>query len=228
VTPNWQPGKGDLPRDLLGSNSFKHRDIRTISLIRETLWNKALWCGTAFLTPRDGLHPPVLALMFRNADAAREIFENWRTELGFVDNEERLRIAIIRGIRAAEPHWYRILVGSNPEGLTSHRFITLINRIHTMCPDSSVNLDRFLEACARVEGSYYLAPAIGESPTIAPEVISDCVIAKRKIYVRSAWEIGRHDLDSAAIQDEDSPIVPAGTTNAPITDLLRWRREKRN
>lgn len=40
----------------------------------------------------------ILALAFRNAEAAKQIFHFWRGELGDQDVEGRLRIVIVRGI----------------------------------------------------------------------------------------------------------------------------------
>ena len=40
---------------------------------------------------------PVLALGFKNPEAANQIFEEWRNIFGVVDEENRLRIAIITG-----------------------------------------------------------------------------------------------------------------------------------
>jgi hypothetical protein len=41
----WTLGQGDPPPELVDPNRIKHRDIRTISLIREPLWEKAHWVG---------------------------------------------------------------------------------------------------------------------------------------------------------------------------------------
>jgi tetratricopeptide (TPR) repeat protein len=223
----WSESAHDSGRELPDPDAIKHRDIQTVSVIREPLWNRAEWWGTGFLTTPDGRHPPALGLVFRDAEAGKEIFEHWRRELGTTDKDERLRIAIVRGISAADPYSYRILVGPDPEVtelLNSRRYLVLINRIHTMHPDSSLNLDRFLENYER-SGHYYVMPATSQSPTTTPEFFWHRSLAKRELHLRPAWEIGRND--APAIHEDDSPVIPSGKANPPIAGLLQWLREQR-
>jgi hypothetical protein len=163
------PGEGDPPESLLDPDRVKHSEIRTVSLIRETLWEKAKWFGTAYAGAEDDSVPPFLLLMFRNRDAARQIFHYWNLELGNRDTEERLRVSIVRGINTAKPHFYRVVVGSNP----AHEFrnpgiqyAVFVSRMSTMEPDSSVNLERFLTSYQKI-GSYFLGAAtvVGEAFT---------------------------------------------------------------
>jgi hypothetical protein len=46
-----------------------------------------------------------------------------------------------------------------------------------------------------------------------------------KVQLRDAWEIGRHDLESVAIQDDDEPIIPDEVKNPPINELLQLKQE---
>jgi hypothetical protein len=89
---------------------------------------------------------------------------------------------------------------------------------------SDLNLDRFLKSY-RAFGHYVLAPATMRNGSSEPELIRDHYLIKRELHVREAWEIGRHDVDSAAIHEEDTPIIPAGQKNPPVLELLRWKRE---
>jgi preprotein translocase subunit SecA len=75
-------------------------------------------------------------------------------------------------------------------------------------------------------GSYRLMPAFGTEEESEAELIQDEYLAKRELHVREAWEIGRHDPDSVAIQEDDTPIIPAGQGNAPAIELLRWKHER--
>ena len=96
--------------------------------------------------------------------------------------------------------------------------------MHTMTPSSSHNLTTFLKAYDSF-GEYFLTHAVAGTGVSAPEFIWDDKLTKRKLHVREAWEIERHDLDSAGIFADDDPIIPKGQEKAPIIDLLRWKRE---
>jgi hypothetical protein len=107
VPAGAQPGPAS-PASLLDPDRVKHSEIRTVSLIRETLWEKAKWFGTAYVGAEDNSVPPLLLLMFRNREAARQIFHYWNLELGNRDTVERLRVSIVRGINTAKPWFYQL------------------------------------------------------------------------------------------------------------------------
>lgn len=217
---------GEPPEEVLDMGSTKHSDIKTVSLIREVFWDKAGWVGMAFLWTADESIPPNLALVFRNGDAAGKIFAQWREELGTCDSKEQLRVTIIRGISKRRPHWYRVLIGVNPEALLSEpvaKRFAIVSRIHTMQPASGQNLDGFLSRYTK-RGKYNLLHAVRHKDGIY-EPIWTSIIEKHDLCVRNAWEIGMHDFDAPGIHAEDDPIIPPDQTNAPVLELFRWLRE---
>lgn len=158
TSPRLMQG-AEPPPELLDLNLRSHEHIETVSLIRERLWGRAGWTGTAFLTDPANTYPPVFALIFCNREAGREIFVHWRKELGKADVQEQIRLAIVRGIDKACPHAYRVIIGSNPLAvLTGSRFVTFVNRMCRMDATTPDNLDRFLRAHTAVD-ALYLAPA---------------------------------------------------------------------
>jgi len=193
----------------------------------ETLWNRAKWVGTAFLWDETDSASPILALLFRDMEAARQIFRNWRTEIGQHDRDEALRVTIVRHVNKAVPYSYRVIIGINPAvafaGAETKRAI-MISRINTMMPTSDYNLSRFLK-CHTQFGSYFLAYAVLEDGQAQPVAMLESCISKHKIFVRDAWEIGRNNPDCVAIQEGDDPIIPPGQDHAPVVELMRWRRE---
>jgi tetratricopeptide (TPR) repeat protein len=106
--------KTDAAPPLLDSRlaDIRHSDVRTESVIRLELWDAAKWLGVGF-EGRLGA-PPVLFLLFKNIDPARQIFQQWASELGSEDHAQRLRISIIRGIDLRNPAFYRVVIGSPP------------------------------------------------------------------------------------------------------------------
>ncbi len=217
-------GNGEPPEELQDWQRLKHSDIATESLIRLTLWDRAGWSGTGSAVRPDSEQPPILALAFKDRDAAIEIFKGLEEDLGRIDTEERLRIALLRGVSKTEPLAYTVVVGSNIplDNLSPDKLVIMVSRINTMYPASDATLARFLSAYERI-GAYYLMPAHWCNGEM--EIIFDHYIGKRDLYVRDAWQVGRHDPDAAGVQEE--PIIPPEHEHdAPVLELLRARRDK--
>ena len=211
------------------STQVSHRQMRTHSVIREHLWNEAGWSGTVFVwTPEDKV-PPTMAPMFQNAEAAQAIFEGWRREFGSADDEDRLRVSIVRGVNAAHPAWYRISIGSNLDSeqhaeVPGSVFLTM-SRQHEMNASSPKNLEAFLQRYSEV-GSYTLMPATLPPGAREPLFATRLGIKKTKLLVREAWQIGRHDLDAVMLKPDDNPVMPSDGRPAPVTELLQWLGSK--
>ena len=222
------PGEGDPPVELRDVERAKHTEIETVSLIREVLWDRANWVGTAFLLYEADTSPPILALLFRNAEAASIIFKNWRKELGRQDCSELLRVTIIRHINKVAPHSYRVVIGVNPGFAFREPGVKraiMIARINTMEPLSEHNLNRFLRSYD-ICGGYFLGHAVQLDGQSQPVAALDNCIAKRELHIREAWEIGRNDPDGVGIQEDDDPIIPQGQEDAPVLELLCWKRTR--
>jgi len=223
-----KPGEGAPPSNLLDFSNLKHKERKVLSLINIPLWDRARWTATIYAFVANSNQPPILGLAFNDANAGKSIFEAWKNRLGKIDDQERLRISIIRGIDAQHPHGYRVVVGSNlgvfsRESNTSQ--MVLVSRINRMHPKNSDNLDGFLSRF-KSAGRYLLAPAHFDKEAAAPELFLDFGIEKKQLTVRQAWQIGPNDPDSIAIEADDSPIIPAGTLDAPVMKLLARKRGK--
>lgn len=216
-------GKGEPPAELQDWERLKHSDIETESLIRLALWDRAKWNGTGSAVA-EANEPPILTLAFENREAAIEIFKGLEQDLGEIDTKERLRISILRGVDKQAPLAYTVVVGSNitDENLSPDKLVIMVSRINTMYPASHDNLKRFLNAYERV-GAYYLMPAVLHDGTM--DIIWDYAIGKRELHVREAWQVGRHDPDSAGIQ-HDPIIPPEHEHDAPVLEVLEQRRRR--
>lgn len=51
-------------------------------------------------------------------------------------------------------------------------------------------------------------------------------ILKRDLNIRPAWQVGRNDPDGAGIDVDDQIRIPEGETNAPVIELLAWKKER--
>lgn len=217
------------PPELFNLENQTHDNIEMVSLIRERLWNRAKWTGTIFLSYERNAYPPVFAFVFRDQDAGRQIFENWRKEFGEVDEKEEIRLVIVKGIDKENPNHYRVTIGSNPTAAPKGvKFVGFVFRNCQMNATTPDNLNRFLQARNAVD-AFFIAPAFapsglegGKPPEIGGR---DLFILIHQIHERNAWEIGLKDEDSIAIHKEDNPIIPEGISDPPVIKLLEYLRK---
>jgi len=220
------PGKSDEEPEF--ENPTRHSQLQTVSLIREKLWGDAKWRGIGYFGWKDNREPPLMVLLFEYRQPAIEIFQAWNEELGDDDREDFLRLAIVRGISVKHPAHYRVVICTEMEMLEKKveplkGRVLMISRIHTMEPETTANLDRFLESF-KESGSYHLAPGV---VTVNGEpVIGKPRLLKHKLVVRDAWEIGRHDPDVPAIQPNDDIFIPPNKPKAPVKEVLKWLRNR--
>lgn len=209
-------GKGVPPGQCANPENMKHTDRTVLSPIQLDLWNRAGWHGTAFM-----VHPqlpgPLLALHFRDARAARRIFEDWHERWGGEGSDENVRISIITGVDQKEPFAYSMqvapvfhtgLVQSGMPFLSLSRHL----RLNATTPD---NLNNFLDAYHKA-GEFGLVPAITPPGQAFPEPMYDLIQPRRMLEVRRAWTIDEHDPDLPVLQDDDDPIIPEDQSDPPV------------
>ncbi len=204
-----------------------HDKMEMLSLIRIPLWDKACWAGVAYLGGEANRFPPGFALAFSNGSEGKKIFALWRKEIGIIDEHNRLRLSIIRGITKRNAYAYRVVIGANPQSETipegSPKLFFMMSRINTMEPSSDVNLRTFIESY-RAVGGYALMPALSHGASSPPEMFCDHAILMRHIEIREAWEIGPNDVDACGIQSDDDPIIPDRIGDPPVLQLLKRLR----
>jgi hypothetical protein len=227
----FKMGEGQPPPELLDADGLKHGDQQVLSLIDVPLWNQANWEATAYLYADPGAGaPPMLALVFENAEAAKTIFARWHRELGRIDEKEKLRIAVVTGLDRNHPSHYAVVVGPNlpqyAQGSAGDR-IVMISRINRMTPSSTRNLDAFLR---NLDGAkrYVLLPAHFSGPRQPPEIFPELGIGKREIVVRPAWQLSENDPDLVALDLDTEPVVPPGVVDPPVLKALAQRRRMRH
>lgn len=206
-----------------------HRDYVVESIINLHLWDKAGWNGLMF-AGYGPEYPPMLALIFRDEEMARSIFSGWRAKFGQRDEEDAIRIALIRGVDAQHSSHYRASISKNFDPQKdihdpSKKFMQA-SRMLTMTPTNSNNLDTFL-ADYNEKLCYILAPAVLDSEG-QPQFFTDLSILKRMLYVREAWEIGAHDQDGMALRADDNILIPEGVDHPPCHELMEAKKRMRS
>jgi hypothetical protein len=219
-------GEGEPPAELREVERGRHSDRKILSLIDIPLWDNAGWRGVAFGFPAGEDELPILALAFKDPNAASAIFKGWLTRLGRVDRAEELRISILTGIMVSNPAAYRVVIGSRlriEPGRTGH--LVVASRINTMEPMDSRNLDAFV-ARVRTLGAYRLVPAHLAKLDESPKFILDHWIGKESVEIRPAWKVGDNDPDLVALKPDDDPIIPDDVSDVPIVRALERIRER--
>ena len=220
-------GEGDPPFEFTKPENLKHTDRRVLSPIQLDLWNKAGWHGTAFMQ-YPNMPGPILALHFRDANAARRIFEDWRERWGISGNDDHVRISIITGVTKDKPFAYSMQIGpvyQTSDEQSGKTFMTMSRnlRLDASTPD---NLNRFLEGFKKA-GSYGLVPAITKPGNDFPTPMTELLLPRRSLDVRPAWIIGENDPDASVMQDDDDPFIPDGVADAPILKAMAKMRQFR-
>ncbi len=201
------------------TQEIKHTDLNVFSLINSDLWERAGWQAVGYIYTPTSDRVPMLALGFTNLEVSKQIFTEWRRNIGRVDEDELLRIAVITGINKKLPFSYNVVIGINPKvykepSKARYQQFYLISRVHHMDPPDDRNLSAFLKSYRKF-GRYVLLPAHYINNDVPPEPIWDLGIVKRKITVREAWEIGPNDPDAVVFRSDAEPIIPAGVVDAP-------------
>jgi hypothetical protein len=194
-------------------------------------WNKAKWAATFYIYGSDPRMPPAMVLGFKEPEAGKAIFSEWRRQLGSTDSAERIRVAIFTGIDKGNPAHYKIVIGSNiadwESGAVTNQQFIMISRINRMAPPDTRNLDAFIKSFNLV-GFYYLMPGHFRDLSIKPQIFHEFAIRKRQIVVRPIWKVDENDPDLAAIDLDDTPFIPDGIDDIPILRALEQKRRFRS
>jgi hypothetical protein len=142
---------------------------------------------------------PYMALLFKNAEAARVIFERWRARFGTEDKNEEIAISIIRNLPDADPHHYLVQITSNPTAWDrdpSKQHVIMASRSLTMEPKTNQHLDMFLGELERSR-AYHLLPAVGLTN---PKFFFNIAMLKHSLTVKLATDINESDIESVALR----------------------------
>ncbi len=223
-----KPWDFDFPRPLPYPNKngeiikekISHKDVSLKGLIKPRLWDMAIWKGNFYCMSGSG--SPIMSLMFENFEPANKIFQGFVKNIGKEDNENRIRVTIIKGVNKEHPLDYRVCIGENIDADQSD-CIQLINRVHTMNPSTDENLARFLYEFKKF-GKFTLSFGdVSKSSLNDISDIEDRGIMITNLNLRNAWDIGVNDIDSLGILSDDDPYIPEHIATPPVLDVLKSR-----
>jgi len=223
-------GKGPPPEELMDTSQRKHTQRKVFSPIDIPVWDKAGWGGTFY--GWDDRQPPFMGLMFKNLEAGKEIFTDWRARWGREDAEDALRITIVTGIYKSNPHHYGVIVGPNIDRITADvrtgDTISMVSRINRMRPATSENLTNFLKMFNEFDAFFFMPAQLPSGSQSAPEIEFKLALLKRHLHIRPAWQIGENDHDIVALDDDEDPFIPDGVVDAPVIKAIASLRARKN
>lgn len=189
------------------------RHVRTMPAAIFTthwLWSEAQWSATTFKWHPTSEAPPILGLVFENAEAGREIFRESERQMNHADTFEEIRVSIIEGAVPGQEHrpGYTVHLCPDPEALAAHAtmddlvldprivpFLGQWNRMYPV-PGEPAMLPRFKQEFAR-HGEFLLAP-VTRHPDGQLYVDYQLGIIKNSILFRDLSEIAPEDPDAGA------------------------------
>src|SRR5688572_12141460 len=85
-------------------------------------WSEARWSATTFQWHPTSEAPPIMGLVFDNAEAAREIFREGERQMNHTDRFEEIRVSIIEGPVPGQEErpGYTVHISPDPDALAAH------------------------------------------------------------------------------------------------------------
>lgn len=221
----------ESPEQLFGVDALKHKDLRVMSPINLSLWERAQWRAVGSSTLGIPNAPPCMMLAFTNIEQGRKIFRGWHKRVGGVDTQGWIGLTIIRGISRQRPLDYRVAISIGERYLhremsAVNRFVT-VHRMKDMRPNSSKNLEHILEGYARTS-SVILMPSEFQVDQAAPLVELEnlkLAIELKHLEVLNAWEVGPDSHILGAMQGVEDPVVPSNIGEPPFAAALERMRK---
>lgn len=223
-------GNDDLSTPF-AENRGKQAEITIKSIINNPLWNKALWLGCGYQLARDYSEPPILMLLFKDMDAGKSIFDEWRAlhEKGSLN----MRLAFILKVDKNNPTWYKVIVSQDINDIRKEKvgqYILQSERFVTMKPKTRESIDVFKALYKRFGFCKLSSVLIDDNQQMVlndPQKRCPFLLPVKNIVFREAWEIGVDDQYSSAILPDDNPMIPEEhKSDAPVIELLKRKKKK--
>ena len=187
----------------------KMNSIPAARFTTDPLWDEARWTATSFRWHPKSEAPPIMGLLFENAEPAKELFRKWSEETNHKDEFEEVRVSIIRRGDNANENAYSVHIAPDRDGLAARatfddivldpitlHLLSQWNR-HFPVVGQPKMLPKFKMEFEK-HNEFLLAPAVKRSdgqiwyePTLG--------VIKTVVHFRDISEITPDDPDAAAI-----------------------------
>jgi len=182
-----------------------HLGIGVRSVIDVHLWERAGWRGFGWIENEPG-YPPFVALIFSNEEAASKIFERWRSGIAPYDEQDRIRLSIVRQLPENDAFFYSVQISANalPGELEMGQVIGFTARSLVVQAKSHENLEGLLERFAHFK-AYYLIPAVWNESMPEPLFLEHLPVLKRQLNVMDAGDVTQNDIEWMAVEQSKEP-----------------------
>lgn len=173
------------------------------------LWIEAIWSSTTFQWHPTSEAPPIMGIVFENAEKGLELFRTLSKEGDQTDRFEELRISIIEGSPDGQRPGYSVHIGPEMEMLQAMAtaedieitnatmpFFGQLNRMYPI-PGQPNLLKRFQREFAKHK-EYLLAP-VTKRDDGQLWVDVELGIVKKTMHFRDLADINDGDVDAAAL-----------------------------
>jgi hypothetical protein len=180
-----------------------------LELIEMDKWDLAKWIEVAFMVSLREPATPMLCLVYKHPEIAKEIFAGARARITRDDEEELLRIAIIEGVSQENPHAFTVKISPYMDHVLRHfdveirpgeheDYLSFVRFKTTSPPRPFPLLREFKEHVERI-GKYNIIPAAYINQSLVPFV--ELAVRKREIFFRHRSEIAPGDVDAVVLKE---------------------------
>jgi hypothetical protein len=181
-----------------------------LQLIEMDKWDAAKWIEVAFRVSLRAPAPPMLCIVYKCPEPAKEIFAGLRASVTRDDEEEMLRISVIEGITLEDPNAFTVKISPHIQNVLrhfnaeiragEHEHYVSTSRFLRTSPNRPFPLFTEFKEHVKRTGEYKLIPAAWINGSLVPFV--DLSIRKREIFFRHKSEITPGDEDVVVLREK--------------------------
>ena len=196
-------------------------------MIKCNHWDFAKWKGVAYLGDRLNKEFIKIGFLFENEEGAKKVFQDLIDNATKEDKEGKIVVSFIKGISKTNIFDYSVMITGKvriPKNSSENIIINSAIRFHQMNCTDDKNIG-ILENIINTRKNYkisILPMIVYNNEEIKP--LWEYEIILKNVTVKQAYEIGKDDLEAAAILENDNPIIPPQIKNPPINELLELKK----
>lgn len=219
----------DIKYDEKTGDLFKnvsHDNIYSSDMIKCNHWDVAKWKGIMYLGDISTKDFIKIGFVFENEKGAKKVFQDIIDVSTKDDKNEKIILSFIKGVDKKDIYDYRVMITGKieiPEGIKENAIINMATRFHQMNCNNDNNIKILEEVISGKNPKISIFPVISNAGKMLP--LYEYEIFIKNISIKNAYEIGKKDIEAAAILPTDNPIIPEDVENAPIKELLELKND---
>lgn len=222
--------KRDIKYDSEPGDLFKnvsHDNIYSSDIIKCNHWDAAKWKGVMYLGDINNKEFIKIGFIFEGEEGAKKVFQDIINVTTKDDTKEKIILSFIKGVDKKAIYDYRVMITGKieiPKNIKENAIINMATRFHQMNCGNDKNINILEKIISGKNPKISILPVTSRDGKMIP--LYDYEIFIKKISIKKAYEIGKNDIESAAILPTDNPIIPDGVEGAPIQELLELKKKR--